>query len=273
MPNVKRNLEQSLKGLQQYVESIGYWPTQKQWNKYAKENNFYSTVGFFERTKKSWETLRQEMGYPPRNKQYTKEDCIKAIKQASNHLGELFTKREYVDWQKDYPELPSANKISRICGGWNSAKVEAGLFINIAFGKEFTEREIFDALKSCAKIYGVLFSEEQYLAWRSGNPEIPHIETIRRKLGGIPEAKRKMGLESYAPGPQIKYSNDQWKEPFMRFIVEMLNYNNYIKWAKESDDRPSMSAIVDNAGGYEQALLEVLSVYMKKIKAGRKRGK
>lgn len=273
MPNEKRNLEQSLNAVHQYAESIGYWPTQKQWNKHAKENGFYSIVGLYERLKKNWETIRNDMGYPSRNKKITEEDCIQAIKQAADSLGQFFTKREYAIWQKDFSELPTVAVISRRCGSWNKAKEKAELFVNNAYGKEFTVQEIFNALKDCAKINGKLFSEEQYLIWRNNNREIPHIETIRHKLGSLPEAKRKMDLESYNAGPQDKYSDDQWKEPFMRFIVDMLNHNKYIEWSKESEDRPSMSAIADNAGGYEKALLKMLLVYMEKIKAGRKRGK
>ena len=39
---------------------------------------------------------------------------------------------------------------------------------------------------------------------------------------------------------------------------------------KENND-PSISAVSDNAGGYEKALLKTLPSYIEKVKAGRKK--
>ena len=258
------------KAILNYANKLGYWPSTSQWDKYAKENNHMTFVGIYYHTRKSWETYRVEFGFPVRDKIYTREECVQAICQAAESLGQFFTRREYEEWQKDNLDLPTAAQISRRCNGWNNAKKEADLLPNAVMGKQFDNETIFNALRECAKVYGDLYSEEQYMNWRDGNLEIPHIETIRKRLDSLPEAKRKMNLQSYDEGAQYKYTEGRWKEPFLDFLTHALNNERYQKWAKENN-APSMKALFDNVGGYEKALLETLPMYMEKIKAGRKK--
>lgn len=253
--------------LREYASRKG-WPSQKEWTAYAKEHDLLGWQGANYRTGMNWETYRKHLGFPTRSHHHTYKECIDAIKEASENLGQFFTRKEYEAWQSSRPDLPTHHVISRRCGGWNGAKVEADLLPNLVWGKEFTDDEIISALKACANSLGTLFSEDEYLKWRGNNPDLPHVETIRKRLGGMPEAKKKMGLESYQPGPNPVYSDGRWKEPYMNFLRDQLKHSSYEEWLKNNDG-PSLDAIWKHAGGYEKALIESLQLYIEKIKAGR----
>jgi len=251
-----------------YAKELGYWPSRSQWDKYARENGHMSFVGVYYHTRKGWEAYREQFGFPPREKVFTKDDCISALHQAAQELGQFFTRREYDEWQKKRPDLPSIGQFAGRCGTWNKAKEEAELFTNAAWGKEFDDNEIIQALKDCSAALGPLFSEAEYMAWNDGTR--PHIETIRKRMGSLPEAKKAMELETYHQGKQTKYTDGRWQEPFLHFISDSLKSDRYFEWAKENGG-PSNKALFDNAGGYEKALLEILPLYIEKVTAGRKK--
>ena len=64
------------------------------------------------------------MARPPK---YDKKDCIEALKQAREKIGEPPSHNQYEEMQIK----PSASAIQRICGGWNKAKREAGMNTDI----------------------------------------------------------------------------------------------------------------------------------------------
>ena len=142
------------------------------------------------------------------------------------------------------------------------------MFSNKAWGKEFDDQEIINALKDCSAALGALFSESEYMTWNDGTR--PHIETIRKRMGSLVEAKHMMNLETYLPGCQTKYTEGRWKNFVLRFITEALMLEKYEEWARENGG-PSRKALLDNAGGYEKALLEILPLYIEKIRAGRRK--
>jgi hypothetical protein len=53
----------------------------------------------------------------------TEEDCIRALREAADHLGKSPTKAEF----EELPFTPSSTSIIRIMGGWNDAKEAAKL--------------------------------------------------------------------------------------------------------------------------------------------------
>ena len=251
--------------------SLHGWPSQSEWNKFAKENGFLGVQGIYYHTNKTWNDYRDIIGFKPREHRFTKDECLNAMRQASSHLGQFFTRKEYEAWQKLRPELPTHAVITRRFGGWNQAKREVELIPNASWGKEFTDQEIINALQACSRDLGMLYSEEEYMTWRNNKPDIPHIETIRKRLDGIPEAKRKIGLQSYdCGGPDFRYSNGRWKEPMLGFLRDQLSHTAYENWLKYNIG-PSLDAIWDHAGGYEKALIECLCLYVEKIEAGRKK--
>jgi len=256
--------------LREYASLRG-WPSQSEWNTYAKEKGYLGVQGIYYHTRKNWNDYRDLLGFLPRAHRFSKEECLDAIRMASKELGQFFTRKQYEEWQKLHPTFPNHQVISGRCGGWNIAKVSVGLLPNDSWGKEFTEEEIIDSLRKCSKSLGPLFSEEEYMAWRSKNPDTPSIETIRKRLGGLPEAKRKMGLESYdAGGPEFQYSEGRWREPFLRFLRDQLTHTAYEGWLRENEG-PGLKALTDHAGGYEKSLLECLRLFIEKVESGRRK--
>ena len=122
------------KAIKEYAESLGYWPSQTQWNKYASQHGHLSYTGLYYHTKTNWERYRQKFDFPSREKVFSRAECIEALKNAAKKLGLFFTRKEYGEWQKNKSDLPSIGQISGRCGGWNKAKEDAGLFSNTAWG-------------------------------------------------------------------------------------------------------------------------------------------
>ncbi|AQL42746.1 hypothetical protein BV210_08500 [Halorientalis sp. IM1011] len=60
----------------------------------------------------------------------TEDDCIHALREAAQLLGDSPTKAQY----EDLGLTPSASTILRQCGGWNAAKRRAGLATNYSRG-------------------------------------------------------------------------------------------------------------------------------------------
>lgn len=258
----KYRLNISLTALKNYAIEQGYWPSLREWNTYARENGYYQFQGIHYHTKKSWETLRKEYGFPPKQKKYSKEDGIAALLQAAEKYGPAIKRKEYNEWRKNHPNTPTSAQLVTMFGSYTNAKIEAGLVTNKIGGKTFTNEEIIFALKKCAEEIGEKFSESQYEKWRKGRKNIPNIETIRKRFGSAVEARKKLGLDAFESGPQYKYNDQKWQTPFMSFLREVLSSRNYARWAKRNN-APSLKAIRDNAGSYSNALEKMLEIYLK----------
>jgi hypothetical protein len=256
-------LKKTIRELKKYAEANG-WPSQNQWNAYAKKNDLYTTMGIYYITKLSWDSFRQSLNIPPRNKTFSKENCIQALKKAAEEYGIFIKRSEYTEWQKRHRDMPTAAQISRRCGGFNTAKELAGLVPNEAVGRTINDEEIRKALTDCARDLGrTKFSEAEYLEWRQNQDiERPHIETIRVRLGGfLPEAKKKLDLDTYHAGPQEKYNETNWLPAVIKFVEEALKLENYEKWLQENSG-PSLTVLRRFAGGYKGALKEALSRFI-----------
>lgn len=266
-----QRLLETEKALIEYAETYG-WPSQKEWNKYAEEHGYFNVPSLYYYTKELWSQIRDRLGFKPRKHHFTKEECIDAIIRASQEYGIFLTQNQYEDWIKLNPENPGLGVVHGRFGSWNTAKIEAGLIPNNSPGlsKEFTETELLEALKKCATaLASDLFTEAEYMAWRANNPDIPHIETVRKKLGGLPEAKRKMGLRSYDAGFQDPiWSDGQWKKPLLDFLCNQVSVSSYREWAKQNNG-PCTDIFYEYAEGWDKALIECLELLIIKIKEGR----
>jgi hypothetical protein len=187
-----KRFKKTIEEIKKYAEACG-WPSQKEWNVYAKTNDLYTTMGIYYITKLNWNSFRQKLNIPPRSRTFSREDCIHALRQAEEEYGIFIKRSEYAEWQKKHRDMPTPAQISRRCRGFNTAKKLAGLVPNEAVGRIVDDGEIYKALADCARDLGkTKFSEAEYLEWRQKQKtERPHIETIRVRLGGfLPEAKR-----------------------------------------------------------------------------------
>lgn len=266
-PTPTKDIKHTLEVLKQYASEIGYWPTESQWNQHAKKKNLYVGQTIRLKTEKSWEGLRKEFGFKPKNKTYSKEDCIQGLKKAAEVYGPKLKRKEYEVWRKTQEDVPSPAQISLQFRSFTNAKIAAGLIPNQILGKTFSNDEIANALKACAKEKGILFSDSEYEEWRDGRRDIPTIETVRKRLGSLVEAKQKLGLQGYLPGTNLRaYKENEWKSYFYDFIEDSLSQESYKKWAKRNN-APSISALYRHAGGHTEALLEVLPIFLEEHKA------
>lgn len=257
-------LERSIKALKMFAREKGYFPSEKEWNDYAKQKGFYVGQTIRVKTNHNWEGLRKKFGFPKKIKEFTKEDCIYFLKEAAKEYGKAIRKKEYTKWQKKHPEAPSMAQITRIFKSYQQAKIEAGLILNKSSLK-FTTREIYQALLECAKVKGKLFSESDYESWRNGRKDIPSIETIRKRTGSLIEAKKQMNLDYYIKGENLnKYEEGEWQTYFFDFLKDALSQESYIKWA-ERNNAPSISVLYRHTGGHTKALQTMLPIYLNEL--------
>lgn len=256
--------------IEKFARDIGHWPSLKEWDDYAHREGLPVSMTIYYHTKKPWEVLRKELGFPARHRKLSVDDCVLAMKEASIILGEFFTKREYTWWQKEErPDLPSPQQLATRCGGFNKAKEMAGVLTNRPWGKVYRDEEIIKALENCAAEIGTQFSEREYIEWAKER-NVPNLETIRVRLGNLAEAKEEIGLKSFPKGPQEKYSELGTENQFMLFLAAALSLENYLRWSKKNNG-PKVTVIRRHAGSYEQALLKFLPKYLEKIQMGRKK--
>lgn len=259
-------LKESVEALKKYASDIGYWPPESEWNQHAKKKKLYVGQTIRLKTEKSWERLRKEFGFKPKNKTFSKEDCIRALKNAAEVYGPKLKRKEYEVWRKTQEDVPSPAQISLQFRSFTNAKIAAGLIPNQIIGKTFSNDEIANALKACAKEKGILFSDSEYEEWRAGRKDIPTIETVRKRLGSLVEAKRKLGLKGYIPGTNLReYKENEWKSYFYDFVEHALSQESYKKWAAVNN-APSASVLYRHAGGHTEALLKILPIYIKELK-------
>ena len=77
-----KSLKTSLKELRSFSEELGYFPTTTEWNIHAL-NKHLTAHSIIRNTGKTWEEIRKEMGFKPKNRRCTKEGIIMAIKKAA----------------------------------------------------------------------------------------------------------------------------------------------------------------------------------------------
>ncbi|TGA96248.1 hypothetical protein E4665_16260 [Sporolactobacillus shoreae] len=203
---------------------------------------------------------------------FTESECIQAMKVASHYLGFSFTRNDYLHWQMDHSEYPTAAQIAHRLHGFNEAKVQAGLIPNatVRTSSQFSDDELIIALKNAYQDLGGTFSERSYELWRSRKEKKPSLSTIRNRLGSITELKKRLEANSFSFDAALIYDSDKWKVPLVQFIAGQLSLNAYKKWSREHG-APSVSDLQDYADSYEGALVEAMNRYIQQIKDGRDR--
>lgn len=266
----RTNLDETINALKSYAETKG-WPSRREWNRFATEHGLASAEALYYHLG-SWEALRTKLGFPRREKRFSKEECVQAVKLAAEEYGPFIKREEYREWQKKHPGMPTPAQVSRRCGGFNRTKELAGLVPNRVIGKTFDDEEIRRVLLDCARDLGkTKFSEDEYSRWREEQERWGgkgrHVETVRVWLGGfLLPANRELGLDSYEKGVCEKYDEDTWLPPLVKFIEEALSVKSCEDWRKENAG-PSVTVLRRFAGNYQKALKEAVAVYLRRLGA------
>ena len=197
---------------------------------------------------------------------FTKKECIEALQSAANVYGRALTRKQYIEWQKENQDKPTAKQIAYAFGTFTEAKRQADLYPNKIKGKYFTDEEMIEALKVCSLDLGRKFSEVDYEKWRNKRKEYPSITAIRQRLGGnLNVVKEAIGLVSFPVGAVEKYEHDNWKSYIIDFIHHSLTWEKYEEWAKQND-APSTSTLHVRVGGFRKALMSALPDYIEFLK-------
>jgi hypothetical protein len=245
------NLHNSIQALIEYSEKHGF-PTAREWAKYAKENNFLDVNQLLYYTKKRWSEIRKELGFEKELKikrqqkfEHERQLAIQQLQDAAKTLGKDFTRREYIAFAKEKGYF-TVGQLARLFNGkFNNAKLATNLPVHIADDK-FSNADITAAIKDCSKFYNDRkFSEYEYEEWRKQEKiKRPHIETIRKRLGSLPELKMMLSMDTYEEHEayDIHITEEYCFSVVKKFITEMLSIENYEKWAK-SNNMPTLRTI------------------------------
>lgn len=254
-----------------YAKELGHWPSQKEWNDFATNNDVYSTTALYFHTKTNWETYRKKFGFTKKIRSFSRDECINALILASKEIGEIFGVNDYEKWRTSKNELlPTRAQIQRSCKSWNNAKKEAGLITHRCLNKKFfTEEACLDALKECSNDYKRIFNEQEYMTWRKNNVSYPHIETIRSKLKSVPKAKEYLNIDTYYQEPP-QYSDLDCIEALSYFVSDSLSCLAYDIWRKQNN-APNRGTIVSKLGSYDKAIIKACEIFIDKVKNGDKR--
>jgi len=173
------------------------------------------------------------------------EKSIKALTEYSKQHG-FPTVREWEKYAKEKGYFSIGQLIRLFQGKFNNAKLAAGLPVFISEDK-FSNDDIVKAIKACSVYYNHRkFSEAEYMEWREQEKvNRPHIETIRKRLGFLPEVKTMLNMDTYeihaVTNPEL--TKEYCLSVVRKFISEMLSNENYVKWAKENN-MPAYSTIL-----------------------------
>lgn len=274
----KAIVEKTIAELIKYSKRRGF-PTTRGWTQYAKKNGLLTAYQLIHYTKKSWYDIRDELGFKydlqARQKQKLEQErqvAIQQLKETAKVLGENFTKRQYADFAKVKGYF-SIGQLTRLFQGkFNNAKLAAGLPVFLADDK-FTDNEIVQAIKACSDYYkNRRFSEAEYEFWRKQEVQLrPQIETIRRRIGSLPELKTMLDMDTYEI--HVKDNPDLTKEYCLsavkKFVNEMLSNENYAEWAKRNN-MPAYTTVLSKTGmTWLEIKYFVLCRQLKKERAGK----
>lgn len=142
-----------------------------------------------------WSTAKRKAGLDckPSRGQYTKKDCIEALNEAYEHLGDVPSTRMY-----DKLDIkPSRKVIKSKFETWNNAIESAGYNPRPSgkktAEKEYSKKDCLNALKKAAKILGKSPTCKEY----SDLGINPSYATIIKNFESFNVAKKKAGLSCY----------------------------------------------------------------------------
>jgi len=241
-------LAPSLVALQAWSDERGSWPSQHEWNAYAKAHGYLGTESLRYHRHQSWLALCAELG-GQRSQAKEQAECLAAVREAAESVGPWMTKRQYDAWAQEVPGRPRLGVVTRRCGGrWNRTKALAQLPQNPAINTHiWSEAEMLNALRQAA----IALGEEAYEAWRGA--EWPSVETIRMYWGSLNVARAQMALTTQEPGGVVRYTEDDWQQALRDFIGFQMTAAQYHDWA-QSHDAPSLQVLRKRAGGFWKAL-------------------
>lgn len=253
-------LEKSLAALKEFSKELGYWPSTTEWNAHSL-NQYLSGMSISRNTKKTWEEMREQFGFKPKSKKFTKEEALSSLVLASEDNKGNLTLKKYNEWRKKYPDSVTQGRIERLFGSFNNAKREAGLPVLKPYRKKYTIQEIEQALIDCSKDLGGLFSNTEYDKWTKQKGvkgiQYPSLRVVINTTDSIQETKKRLGIPTHVKYmPMDKISKEEMEKGLNEFVVEQLQQVKYRRWSIERG-KPSISTL-SNFGGYYKLLSDVL---------------
>lgn len=224
-----------IEGLRQAIEHFKRMPTLHEYKEFAKKNGYphYSTIQ--RQTGKTWGEIQAALGLQNADR-FTPEYLIQKLREASEHLGERFSQRQYHEWQKRNKDFPTLFTLESKLGSWNKARIAAGLPLSKkqSYPIRYTKEDCREALKQYMQETGekrVVLQE--YEAWRMKKKEegitYPSGAIIRRRYGFLVTAVEDAGGHYFAHADEEIALNC-----FLEYINTVVNMKAYNEWAVQN---------------------------------------
>ncbi|GMA52046.1 hypothetical protein GCM10025857_34030 [Alicyclobacillus contaminans] len=198
----RERLEASLAALREFADEMGYWPSIRDWNAYAKDHDVMAAVTITRRMGMKWTDVGKYLGFAP----LTEQDCIDALRAAAAVYPGLSV-GDYEKWRANHPDRPNANAMLLMFGTWNAAKEKAGISLQAPHVHVISDEDMIRALKLCAEACGPSFGMRQYREWRKEHPDQPSLAAICMRFGAFNVAKQRAGLVTVPHGGARKSKN------------------------------------------------------------------
>lgn len=153
-------------------------------NKKDSHPSYYTITDKFE----NWNEAMEKAGFKVNKKasrNYSKEDCIKALKKANSLTEDLLSAPEYKELKQDSD--PSVNSIRSNLGSCNKAKKEAGLKVK---PNSYSKKDILNTIRRINEEIEGVISIKKYKNNRSKTD--PSITCIRDKFKSWKKARDKV---------------------------------------------------------------------------------
>lgn len=174
---------------------------------------------------------------------YSKEDCIKALKEIRNEIEQPLSSDKYRDNKYEYN--PPLNTIVDLFGSWHSAKKQADLKESKSSKEKYTKKDCIQAIKNVSNKLGEPPSVKQYKKYRADNS--PSIGPIIEKFGKWTNAKEKSNIGF----TNKNYSKEECINSLINVakkIGEAPSENEYNKHRDE--DSPNSRDLINNFGNW-----------------------
>lgn len=228
--------QECIEALQEAADQLGHSPYMHEHDEldiYPKSNTISKYFG-------GWNVAKREAGLETYN--YTREDCLDALREAADRLGRSPTKEEY----RELGLEPCPGVFVQKFGSWDKAKAEIGL--NSLVKVTCSEEDCLEALEEAREILGHSPTTREY---RELDIK-PSVHEIKVVFGSWNAAKEYLGYDTVPSSHEITYSKEDCIEGLTE-AAEKLGASPTMREYNSLDVTPSLRVVRRRFGSWNAA--------------------
>lgn len=230
---IRYTKNEAYKHIKEAIHHFGCFPTIREYQKWATENNKIGYDTVVKLTNKKWRELKEDLS--ARTDKRANEDLIiYHLTKAAERYGRNFSKRDYMTYTKETNNAPTINHVTTIFSTFNRAKIVAGFPPNRSYtDNRVSKKTCLHALQLCAKeLEKDSFIEDEYEEWMTNKKNVgiryPSAVTIRNRFGLFSSALKEANLKTI-----YEITEEDVYEHIIEFLSDTVLKENYNEWARE----------------------------------------